>query len=83
LCGLPKAAALADLAKCIYYSRSTILDLDVPHWDALSLVERHVYISLAEAVVETSKPSDPLFDLAVSMARIEGCRLLSFPREAD
>ncbi len=78
LCGLPRAAALAQLARTIWYARALIHKLDVPHWDALALEERHAYLTMAEAVVEAVKPDQPLFEVAVALAREEAARVIPF-----
>jgi hypothetical protein len=67
---------LAQLAHVIYLARATCYQLDVIHWEALSLPERHTYITMAEAVIEAVKPNAPLFELAAGLARAEAAKVI-------
>ncbi len=78
LCGLPRAAALASLARNIWYARALVHKLDVVAWDAVPLAERHVYVEMAEAVIDAVKPEAPLFELAIQLAREEAARVIPF-----
>lgn len=78
LCGLPRAAALAQFAHVLYLYRATVFDLDVPNFDSLSFEEKHWYLQEAEAVLARLKPaalgSSPLFEQVANVARILGFR---------
>lgn len=81
LCGLSRTALVIKLAHALYLARAEFYQLEVPHFEGVSVAERHRWVEKAADVLQTLAPiPEPasLFDQVVAVTRVHAAKVLAF-----